>query len=662
MGNVIASPVDGCFKMVFKKGNDWENVIFGGDQDFSVTEKENGLEFIVNKVSIKNVKVDISLKLAVSLEGEDLIFDAEIVNNEADTLITDFDYPVIGTIKTLAGGKPALLWPKQCGQKYINIGDYLTRIAPSGKKVGDRISMTYPADGSMQWMVLEDKDQVLYFSCHDSDFYSTELRVTGSDSDPGAVTLTIDKMPFIKCGEAWKAPSSVIKLYTGTWHHGVQDYIDWSKNWRKTHYKPKWVKDMMGYYLVINKQQYGKEMWKYDTLPQLYKLAVETGCDTLGLFGWYDSGHDNQYPELKASDSLGGEQALKENIKKVQEEGGNVTLYFQGHLIDVTTSYYKNFGCNYEAKNRWGVPYYEQHSKYHYSSFLKNYTFKTFATACKSCPEWQQLLEEKTDFIASFGPNGVLFDQIGGMPPRPCFDDRHPHVKGKPSLSESNGRMKLLDRIQTRTKKIDKEFAFFTEHITDIYSSYVDCLHGIDSFPSREGNRLDAEINREKTQVINYPELFRYCFPDVIITVRNPYPYIAPRVANYAFVFGFRYEMEVRYQQDCEEVLSGKYEEYNQYAKKVTELRKKYWDVLGYGEFKDSLPVINSNPAVIAKAYVKDNKLVVAMWNDTDKDAVVALKVNGYKLLEFSTVDAVLPEIPEKLSAQQIAIALYEKI
>ena len=50
------------------------------------------------------------------------------------------------------------------------------------------------------------------------------------------------------------------------------------------------------------------------------------------------------------------------------------------------------------------------------------------------------------------------------------------------------------------------------------------------------------------------------------------------------------------------------------------------------------------------------------MWNDTDKDAVVDLKVNGYKLLEFSTVDAVLPEIPEKLSAQQIAIALYEKI
>ena len=46
-------------------------------------------------MSVKDTKVDISLRMAVSLEGESLVFDADIINNETDTLITDFDYRLL---------------------------------------------------------------------------------------------------------------------------------------------------------------------------------------------------------------------------------------------------------------------------------------------------------------------------------------------------------------------------------------------------------------------------------------------------------------------------------------------------------------------------------------------------------------------------------------
>ena len=172
---------------------------------------------------------------------------------------------------------------------------------------------------------------------------------------------------------------------------------------------------------------------------------------------------------------------------------------------------------------------------------------------------------------------------------------------------------------------------------------------------------MDTETNAEKVEIINYPEMFRYCFPDVIVTVRNPFPYITERVANYAFTFGFRYEMEIRYQADCDDVLNDSYPKYRKYAKKVTELRKKYWDVLGYGEFKDITPIISINPAIIAKAYVNGNKLAVVMWNDTDNGSKTSLEVPGYKFMEASTVDRTLAGLPETLDRQQIAVVLYEK-
>lgn len=662
-GNVIDYPANGIFGMVCKRGDNWEDVVFPEKQHYQVTQKGNTITIKIDKITTRDATSNVLIVMTIGLNEGKITFNAEIDNRQQDLTVTDFIYPQIGVIKTLAGGKPDLLWPNQSGVLYSNVGDYLSNMSAT-RQSPNSISAVYPAGYpggvSMQWMALIDKDQCLYFSGRDDDFYASTLRVNGSSEQRGSILLSIDRFAFVKPGEKWQNPASILMLYTGSWRKGADEYRTWASSWRKEREQAEWVKNMTGYFLVINKQQYGDEMWSYDKLPQLYEMAKAHGCDVLGLFGWYETGHDNMYPDIDAGQTLGGRKTLTENIRKVQAAGGNVTLYHQGHLMDVNAPFYKETGHRIESKSFWGVPYYEKYNKYHNSDFLKHFTSKTFSTVCPSCPEWHDLMVEKTEFIASFGPNGVLFDQIGGMSPNPCFDDTHPHKNGKPSLSYANGRIQLLGKIHHKAKTIDREFAFFTEHICDVYSQFADCLHGIGVAPGGEGNRTVYE-ERKTATVINYPELFRYCFPKTVITLRNPFPYIHPRVANYALTFGFRYEMELRYLDDCDYVLEDRTPEWKEYAAKITALRKKYRDVLGHGKFVDEEYIQIKNRKVIAKSFLKDEYLAVVLWNDNKSDQKIDLQVDGFTLIEASTVDKTMKELPDILKSQEVVVAYFKK-
>ncbi|GHT56945.1 hypothetical protein FACS1894109_07670 [Spirochaetia bacterium] len=663
-GNIIDKPGQDAFLLNCKNGEKWEDIAFGHNQQFKAEQKGNTLKYHCESLRTRNGENRVSLTLSITLEGENLYFDADIKNTQSDLLVIDFEYPKLGIIKNIGGKEPSLFAPFQAGVRVDRIGSWLSEKRNSPWDDTRQCNfysfeINYPGfHGSMHWMALQAAGQTLYTACHDGDFYTSQMRVDGDPEDKGAITLVFEIEPFVKPDECWAAPQSRLKLYKGTWHHGADEYRQWAHSWRPSHEKPQWIQDLLGMFLVINKQQYGDEMWPYDTLPKLYELAQEHGFENLSLFGWFDSGHDNQYPDVEASHSMGGADALKENIQKVQQAGGRVTLYQQGYLFDTTTAFYRNGGYRYECRTRWDTPYYDYYSKAHRSVFLKNYTSKNFAIACPSCPEWRELMVDKTGFVASFGADAVLFDQIGGMWAFPCFNDKHPHDKGKPSLAMSGGRKKLLDAIQKRTKEINSDYAFFSEHINDIYSAYQDCCHGLFLLQSPEGEYL---AGAEGKGIVNEPSLFRYCFPETKITIRNPRPSVDKRSANFAFVFGLAFELEIRYEQDREDVLADKWPEERRYSKAVNALRRKYIDELIRADFVDDDPLETYNPQIITKAYENSKTIAVALWNDSEEPKPLALAVKKGHFLEYATIDGAFQKMPETIPPRSIGLVVFQK-
>ncbi len=154
--NIIAAPAEDSFQMVFCKGTDWENTVFGHEQDFQVEQDGNTLCFRCKSVHTKRIDAQITVALRVALEDGQLLYTAELQNQD-DVLITDFTYPFTGEVGTIGTKKaPALLWPNHCGAMVSNIGKYLDSLPPTWEAHPHSLSITYPgghaAGGSMQWM------------------------------------------------------------------------------------------------------------------------------------------------------------------------------------------------------------------------------------------------------------------------------------------------------------------------------------------------------------------------------------------------------------------------------------------------------------------------------------------------------------------------------
>ncbi|WP_139785101.1 DUF6259 domain-containing protein [Parabacteroides sp. Marseille-P3160] len=610
-----------------------------------VSVKESDMDYRIecNDFYIENKALPIKVILDVKKIDNAFSFSGEIQNESDDWVINSIDYKL-----AITGESPQLYWP-------YGLGEYIKDLNTLGARL-----LQYPSghNASLPWFTLNNGKTGLYIGCHDPAQQPINFRLN-HDNNKNELIADIS-ISLHKSNGA--IPKMIIYPYAGKWHQAARYYRQWYDQFFSIASPPQWVINDTGWLLAILKQQDGEIMWKYNDLDKLCDIAERHNLTTIGLFGWAHGGHDHLYPDYVPDHLMGGRAALKEAIKRVQKRGLRVILYANGKIMDTSTDYYHDLGIEtmlVQKNLRPDIQFYIKQ---------RNVTPVIFAQACVGSEIWRKTMVDLAFQALSLGANGILYDQIGVLEPLPCYSDRHDHMLGE---SDIKSRVELIKEINEKTKAVKSDFIVMTEGVNDVISKDIDYTHGLGKASSPAPN--------------GFPELFRYTFPEFILTQRNPNPAITRTNMNYATVYGLKHEIESRYNGDVKYLMTGvlDIDEYSnvvsppdfasiqlainekavEYVHSVIAFEKKNADLLMHGRFVDEEGVIiDSKDDIIAKAFLKGNKMGVIVWNrNLEKKGNFKISAPGFLLKCASDPRSDKTEAFSPIDPNSIRLLIFEQ-
>ena len=623
-----------------------------------ITKVDGGVRLVYDKVRCNQTDLNVQLDLRITVAGDEFRFDSSIINKTRNWVVRYWKYPILLDIEAHGGGAeseaPVVYCPDGLGRRYT------TR-----QVFGPRREFAYPSRlATMQWLTFTTPAGGLYFASHDEKcaaktFAIAEGRGAGYD-------VSLMHRPYCAPGASWDAPTTVVMSYRGSWHTAARHYRQWVASWLDVMDRPQWAQNSTGWLLAILKQQNGDLMWNYRDLDRLADLAEARGLDTLGLFGWAHGGHDREYPDYIPDPSMGGPQTLRESIARVRRRGLHVILYANGQLIDSATEFYRLQGTQTMVADRSGKPLIQMYNKF------KSTSTPLFVTACTAAPVWRQRLMKLAQQAHDLGADGILYDQLGGVGPKECFESRHGH--STPAASED--RFDLIRQIARPMHQLDPNFIIMTEGVVDAEQADIPYFHGCGT---------GFGYFTPSAAATPFPELFRYTFPQVVATERIPNPFLTRNYANFACMYGLRFEIESRYTGDVK-YLTGdqvpapaEYADCNSppdvqllqkvprdesaaYMRRVTEFRRTHGDLLLRGRFIDLDGVKVEAEQVVGKAFESDTQIGVLLWNPTDQNQSTKVTVDGCQYVAAYEPEAKNPvDVHTPIAAESIRLLIWNK-
>jgi hypothetical protein len=179
---------------------------------------------------------------------------------------------------------------------------------------------------------------------------------------------------------------------------------------------------------------------------------------------------------------------------------------------------------------------------------------------------------------------------------------------------------------------------FFGGTPTDCYCEYVDIIHshGIGFWPAPE----------------SFGEMFRYTFPEPVITNRADVRGERQKHFGFAFSLGLRFDANTADTENAEVAL---------YLGRLCALYTRYADLLLEGRFVDDEGFVCDNNQVSTHAFVADDGLAVTVWNPSGLPQRFQIVAPGYVLEEAAWQDPSWSGPDHAVLPGDVAVQVFRK-
>ena len=559
--------------------------------------------------------LQIGLDVLIWLEGELIHFQTIVDNHEETAMVLESRCPVLGFHRLCGNPEEDVFYSMDGLGKRIknfwainsihqgNQNDY-THSQPDVN-----LFAMYPAC-CMAWMGIDTGDYFFYMGRHDEKIRLCNFRTTISHPRYRyrKATITSAHLPAVRPGERVETPSTCIALLEGDWREGAKIYRTFAQS---TFYHPQpkqeWVRHMHGFHRYNRQGELEKySVLPFEALPRLHLEGKKYGVDALMLFTYQDLPFIIDFPNHDISPENAAR--LKEAIREIRQMGGRMILMCNATYIDAHSPFYKAHRDETVHLDIHGDDKLDLFGWANESAWKKTDPYRRLVYGCGGSGLWREHLINLAREMKALGADSVFFDCFGAWPCQPCFNPRHDHGNRVDEIWE--GRRKICEAVR---EICGEDTVFSNEVVTDIAASYTQFIHTL--------------ACNQYNSYYDYPEIFRYTFPDVILTNRllcwedkN-----FDRQLRYDFMMGMRYDVGEIYGFSSDKEGGPRYA---QIIAEMNNLRAQYGEFIMDGTFtiEDTSPL----PEMVLRTEYRaqDGRLLRILYNASDE----AKEANGILL------------------------------